>query len=234
MRNKLLLTLGLFVLIYACKHDIINPGNDSGNNGGGAGGGSADSFVCFEAQILPIFLSNCAKSGCHDVATAEEDLILDSYDNIIRTVGSDIKPGNANNSKLYKVLLESGDDRMPQPPNPPLLPEQIELIKEWINEGAKNTTGCAVSCDANVFTFSGAVKPIVTTYCIGCHSGATANGGVDLSTYSGVKTVADNGVLIKVINHAPNFPAMPQNGNKLNDCKIEQIQKWIDNGAQNN
>jgi hypothetical protein len=60
------------------------------------------------------------------------------------------------------------------------------------------------------------------------------NGGVDLSNYNGVATVAVSGTLIGTITHAPGFSAMPQGGNKLSDCEITQIQKWINSGALNN
>ena len=55
--------------------------------------------VCFESNVLPIFQSSCARSGCHDATTREEDYVLDSYANIVKR---GIKPGDANESKLYK------------------------------------------------------------------------------------------------------------------------------------
>ena len=71
-------------------------------------------------------------------------------------------------------------------------------------------------------------------YCKGCHNSTTATSGVILDNYSGVKTVAANGKLLGVIKRLPGFPAMPKNGNKLSDCQIRQLEKWIAAGAQNN
>jgi hypothetical protein len=55
-----------------------------------------------------------------------------------------------------------------------------------------------------------------------------------LDTYARVKTVADNGKLMGVITHANGFPQMPKGGNKLSDCNIAKIKKWVDAGAPNN
>ena len=43
-----------------------------------------DTGICFKRDILPIFNSNCAVSGCHNKTKAEEGYILDSYQNIVR------------------------------------------------------------------------------------------------------------------------------------------------------
>ena len=40
--------------------------------------------------------------------------------------------------------------------------------------------------------------------------------------------------LFGAINHLPNFQPMPRNAPKLSDCKIDQIQIWIENGTPNN
>ena len=63
------LTISIFVLVFgACKHtppeQVVPPPVS-----GGGGGGTGNTTVCFETEILPIFQSNCAKSGCHDAIT---------------------------------------------------------------------------------------------------------------------------------------------------------------------
>mgnify|MGYP006391754467 FL=1 len=214
-------------LINSCKHEVPVltvdttpiPGPVS-NNG-----------VCFESEILPLFQSNCAKSGCHDAATHTEDLILDSYANIIR---KDIIPGKADNSKLYRVLFETGKDKMPPTPNADLTAAQKALIGKWINEGAKNTTNCNNTCDSNQFKYGANISIIINSYCTGCHSGTAASGNIDLSTYNNVKIQAANGRLVGAVTHAAGYSAMPKNANKLSDCQITQIKKWVEAGALNN
>jgi hypothetical protein len=74
----------------------------------------------------------------------------------------------------------------------------------------------------------------MNTYCKGCHNPTSLGGGIDVSTYTAVKTIAANGKLMGSITHATGFIAMPQGSNKLSDCRIKQVQKWISAGSLNN
>lgn len=230
MKRVVLLCMVAAGFLFACKHQVINPTDNGTDNGSGdttGNGSNDDTLICFESEVLPIFQSSCAKSGCHDAGTHEEGYVFDSYANIVR---KGIDPGRPNDSKVFEEI-ESGD--MPPNGEPNLTNDQIATIKQWILEGAKNTTNCS-SCDASVFTYSGAVQPIMANNCVACHSATLQNGGVNLSTYTGVKAAANSGALIGTISHAAGFSPMPQGGNKLSDCNIEQIQKWIDDGMKNN
>jgi cytochrome c553 len=236
--KKIVLAFCCAIVVIACKHSVETPadpaaGGGTGGTGTGTGGGSSQpGVVCFEADILPIFRSSCAKSGCHDVASHQEGYVLDSYNNIMR---DGIKRGNANDSKIYKVLIDNDvNKRMPQAPNPPLSTGQIDLIKRWINEGGNNTVNCGNTCDTSSFTFSQGVKPILDANCIGCHNAALANAGVNLTTYAGAKAVAIDGRMMTRITHSDPAFLMPQGGPKLSDCKITQIRKWIQAGTPNN
>ncbi len=209
-------------VLISCKHEIptlpviTDPGTGA---------------VCFENEVLPIFQSYCAKGGCHDVATAADNYVLDTYSNII---ARGIRRGNAADSKLYEVLIESGDNRMPQSPNDPLSAAQINLIAKWINEGALNTAGCAPVCDSSSFTYSGNVRPVLQTHCLGCHSGVAIDGGfIPLDTYDAVREMVNGNFLLPAINQTNAYP-MPKNSAKISDCKITIIRKWIEAGALNN
>lgn len=224
-KGLMLCLLAVTLSIYACKHEILNPGTVGG------GGTPPPGEVCFD-DVLPIFRSSCAKSGCHDAVSKQEGYVLDSYANIVK---KGIRAGDAGRSDIYKVLVEPDeDDRMPMAPYPRLLPDQIALIRTWINQGAKNTTGCSTSaCDTAVFTFT-AVKKMIDANCLNCHSGATASGGLNFSTYAQVKVVADNGKLLGAISHTPGYSPMPMGNPKLSDCQVTQVRKWILAGAPNN
>jgi cytochrome c553 len=212
--------------LTACKHEpeALVPAPSPPPGGG-------SNQVCFEADVLPLFQTNCAKAGCHDAASRQDGYVLDSYNNI---VSKGLIPGNATNSKLYKVLFETGSDKMPPAPNPDLTVAQKALIGRWINEGAKNTTGCGVACDSNQFRFATNINPLIQTYCVGCHGGATPSAGINFENYTGVRLQALNGRLYGAITHAPGYSAMPQNASKLSDCQIAQVRKWIAAGSLNN
>lgn len=219
----------LIFIVSSCVHDpLVTPENPAENPVPGC---TPSKTVCFESNVLPIFVSSCAKPGCHDAISRKEGYVLDSYSNIIR---EGIKPGNANDSKLYEVLFASGEDRMPPLPNPALTQAQKDSIQLWINQGAKNTTDCNCYCDENQFTYTAIIQPLLSKNCVGCHKPGALSGNVDLSTYEAVKVQVANEKLLGSITHTINFVPMPYPSGKLSDCEIAQVTKWINAGALNN
>ena len=41
--------------------------------------------IYFEQEVLPILTSNCAYSGCHDQGSAEDDIVLTTYETLIES-----------------------------------------------------------------------------------------------------------------------------------------------------
>ncbi len=190
--------------------------------------------VYFDLQVLPILNSNCAISGCHDPITAEGEVVLSSFRTLVSSGVA--TPFNLDESKLYKVLIDNDpEDRMPLD-RPPLSQDQIQLIAAWILQGA-DSLWCdpnASGCDTANVSFTQDIWPVINATCKGCHSGATPSGGIDLSDYTGVNTVALNGKLLGAINWEQGFTPMPQGGNKLSDCTIAKVKKWVEDGAPDN
>ncbi len=187
--------------------------------------------VYFINEVLPIFQSSCAMSGCHDNITAQEGINLSTYESIMAS--GEIRPGNAADSDIYERITDNDPgDRMPPPPFSPLNAEQIASIRDWINQGAKNNE--CTECDTTNFTFSGSIQPLLNLYCVGCHNANTANGNVRLDNYETVALVAEDGRLLGTVSHEPGFTPMPFNGNRLQECNISQIRKWIESGNPNN
>ena len=97
------------------------------------------SQVSYTNQIQPIFNTNC--TSCH-VGGGAATLDLTSYDGVMSggVSGLSIISGNNENSELYiRIILPEGSAGS-MPPNDPLSPEEIDLIGDWINEGANNLT----------------------------------------------------------------------------------------------
>ena len=91
------------------------------------------------------------------------------------------------------------------------------------------------SCDTVNVTYSGTIKPFLSTYCLGCHSNANAvfAKNIKLQDYADVVTNADKS--LSAINWSPGVVPMPQGSStKLDNCSIKQFQKWIKNGKPNN
>jgi len=235
MRIKIRFSLIILcvVALIACKHYPEDMGGSPGSGNPGPGGPSCDpDRIYFQQQVLPILISNCTLSGCHNDASHQDGVILTTYEKVMSTGG--IEPGNPDDSELYEMITESDpDDRMPRPPVSPLSASQIQVIRQWITQGAQNLS-CASACDTSSFSYSLAIKPLISNKCQGCHGSASASGGIDLSTYAGVKARVTDGRLWGAINHQPGFTPMPRNGNKLSDCEITQVRKWIESGSLNN
>ena len=91
--------------------------------------------VDYNSEIQPIFNSRC--TNCHSGSDAEEDLSLTSYNNVMNggDSGDVIIPFDHANSLLWQYV-NSGF----MPPygsgNDILTTGQINLIAQWINEGA--------------------------------------------------------------------------------------------------
>jgi cytochrome c5 len=216
------LSVGALLVLSSCKHPIPEPEPMPCEPG----------LVYFQEQILPLLKSNCAMPDCHKGPYGQDGIVLDSYESIMAS--GIVNAGNADDSDLYDVLVDSDpDDRMPPPPNAPLSALQIQLIKDWINQGAMNTTCPDNECNMENITFSGTIDPILSTFCKGCHGSVNPNAGVQLLTYSQVKAVADDGRLHGVLSPGSGYSSMPPNGS-LTPCKIDQIKAWIEAGAPNN
>ena len=88
----------------------------------------------FSTHILPILTDHCATAGCH-VAGGPHGVDLRTYDTL--QAGGDggaiVIPDDARESEVVKQIVQG---RMP--PNGPLETVQMQLIIDWINEGAKN------------------------------------------------------------------------------------------------
>lgn len=230
------------VYIGSLDPDLLDTTQTGGNNnnGGNNNGGTVIQHPCspdsvyFEQQLLPILRSNCALSGCHDAASHQKDVILDSYANVRNT--GDLELDDPTDSKIYKMITESDpDDRMPPPPRPPLTAQQKALVLKWIQQGAQDLH-CDADCNLTDVRFSTVIQPLITTRCQGCHSGAAPSGGFRLTNYAEIKAKVTDQRLLGAINHAPGFKPMPYpaGGAKMPQCQIDQVRIWIDGGALNN
>jgi hypothetical protein len=233
-KPTLFVSIVMILITEACVHEPLVPDQPSAEEPSGVIEDSCEpGVVYFKNDIEPILVSNCAKSGCHDEATAKHDIRLNTYENIIKS--EVIKGGDPDDSELYEKITETDeDDIMPPPPNRPLTPTQIALIRTWIQQGAKDNACASTICDTTNVTFQSSINPIIANKCVGCHSGATPAGNINLTSHQGVQTVALNGKLIGRITDSNAATRMPKGGSPLPDCEIEMIKIWIEDGALNN
>ena len=95
------------------------------------------SQISYLGQIQPIFNSNC--TGCH-MGGGAATLDLTNYNGVMAggVSGLSVISGDHQNSELYNRITLPEGAAGSMPPNDPLSPGEINLIAEWINEGAIN------------------------------------------------------------------------------------------------
>jgi mono/diheme cytochrome c family protein len=99
--------------------------------------------VTYASDIHPIFEKSCVT--CHGPEKSKGKLRLDSLLVVLKggEDGKVVKPGDSAGSMLIHNIAHIGDpdQYMPPPRNKagiqPLTPEQIGLIRAWIDQGAK-------------------------------------------------------------------------------------------------
>jgi len=247
MRNFILFScLVLGVWLTACQHDPFNDPvdppvdppvtdpTDTLPSGTGSGVPCDPDSVYFQNTILPLLVANCSQSGCHNPTDHSEGVVLNTYSSVLSTV-EHVTSTDWNENKLIRAITETDPEKfMPQAPNPPLSAAQINLLKTWISQGAQNN-GCNESytgCSTDGVTYANFFQPLVQAKCQGCHSAASAQGGIVLSNYNNAKTLALNGRLYAAVTRSTNW--MPNGGARLDACTIDKIKAWADAGAPQN
>ena len=100
--------------------------------------------VTYATDIKPIFETSCVK--CHSGDKAKARLHMDTLAGVLKGTkeGKIVTAGNSANSFIIKSvahLTKDHDSWMPPLQNKagikPLTPEQIGLIRAWIDQGAK-------------------------------------------------------------------------------------------------
>ena len=84
--------------------------------------------VDYETEVQPILNNNC--SGCHGYSGG---LALNSYDNLMQggNSGASVVPGDHESSLLWQRVNDGS-----MPPNGDLTSDEINLLADWIDEGA--------------------------------------------------------------------------------------------------
>ncbi len=95
-------------------------------------------------HVAPIFASRCVK--CHSayglMGSAPEGLLLNAYAAILdRHERVRVVPGASGASELVRRIRGQSQPRMPYDGPPFLSDEEVQLIVEWIDQGARDSNG---------------------------------------------------------------------------------------------
>lgn len=118
--------------------------------------------VTYEKDIAPILENKCAY--CHSGAVKEAKFDMATYEGLVKggKRGAAIVPGKADQSLLIKLSGRTMKPTMPPKSEDPLTPEELALVKLWIDQGAKAPTTAIVSKRApKLGRLPEAVKPVV-------------------------------------------------------------------------
>lgn len=105
--------------------------------------------VNFAAEVFPALRKNCL--ACHNQTKSKAGLVLESPETILKggDSGPSVVPGKSAESLLFLTSAHLEDPVMPPAGNASravnLSPEQLALLKLWIDQGAKGTSGSMAS-----------------------------------------------------------------------------------------
>lgn len=99
----------------------------------------AASEINFSHQVQPILVKYCL--GCHGEKDNETDIQLHSISAILAAGphGPIVVPKDANASKLMQLVQGTHEPKMPPADSPQPSPDEIAILRQWIEQGAKGT-----------------------------------------------------------------------------------------------
>ena len=221
--SRLLVAATLAVIVWSastgCEHDPINPVDPNPTD---TTSPCDPGTVDFKNEVLPLITSKCAMPGCHNSPNGEDGVVLDSYAQIRK----EVRPGSLNNSELWEAITETDPDKMMPPPGyPQLTPAEKELIKKWIQQGAKETDCAGNVCDTAAIPSFAEANAIIQAQCVGCHANPYGNGNVTLDSYLGIKNAVENSNLLGALKGVGSSQ-MPPSG-AMNACNQRKIARWV-------
>src|SRR5688500_9870632 len=95
--------------------------------------------VDFGRDILPILSDKCFLCHGPDPGTRKADLRLDLKEEALRAEAPVVVPGRGDESELiFRITSEDESEVMPPPDsNRKLSPEEIQLLRRWVDQGAE-------------------------------------------------------------------------------------------------
>ena len=187
--------------------------------------------VSFDRDIQPILQKHCL--ACHGDPVQTSQLDLRSRDGAVRggVRGQDLLPGNAEQSRLYRMV--AGLEQPAMPVGGSLAPQEIAALKAWIDHGAPWTTGVSFARD---------IRPIFERTCWTCHGDAAQLSKLDLRTREsalgggahGADIVPGDAERSRLYRRVAGLeqPSMPAQGEPLTPAQVAAIKTWIDRGAE--
>ena len=97
--SLLFLLVAIIVIWTACQHEVINANANLNTdsivvvipptNGGSTNGNTSPSVsdtVCFNSEVLPLYINYCGSAGCHNETSHRDGVITTSYGYIMNGI----------------------------------------------------------------------------------------------------------------------------------------------------
>ena len=222
--------------------------------------------INFDRHVLPILNDRC--DSCHHapfdrsgrLVNPKASLRFDSYEQVMKgnLDGPVVVANDLEASSLYTVLkLPEDDDLFMPPKGGPMSAERIDIIKRWIEEGAKPSQDATTATKGGIpgpdeaVSFHHHIMPLIENRCLDCHgepyvkNGRTIkpNAGLQLNTYEWIIKGNVDGTIVtpgdpadSTLNYVINLPdddpeIMPPKGEPLTEDQKLMIKRWILEGA---
>jgi len=116
--------------------------------------------ISYEKDVEPIFFKRC--TVCHSGNVKEGKLDISSYETLMKggKRGDSVKPGKSQDSLLYKSMGRTQKPFMPPKGEEPATPEELAIVKLWIDQGAKAPSGVRPAKEILVSVPPANVKPV--------------------------------------------------------------------------
>lgn len=155
--------------------------------------------VAYEKEIEPIFKNRCMV--CHSGTEKQGKLDMGTYEALMKggKRGVAVVPGKSQDSLLVKLCGRTQKPFMPPKDEKPMTPEELALVKLWIDQGAKAPTGPSTVTKIVVGLPPANVTPVRAVAISPDKSVVVAGRGNQLLIYEGakgefVKTLSEPGL----------------------------------------
>ncbi len=103
--------------------------------------------VQYDRDVAPLFQKYCV--ACHSNDDTQGELLLDTYEGLLRggEHGAVLTAGEPTSSRILLMATGKLEPKMPPDDQPGPSEEELELLGQWISEGATGPTGETTSHD---------------------------------------------------------------------------------------
>lgn len=177
---------------------------------------AAEPVPDYATQIAPIFRKYC--TGCHNADDRDGDLSLESFADMQQggEHGVAVLPGNAEASRLIRLLTGDAEPKMPPDDETPPSEADIELLEAWVNAGAKGPDGAEP--DRTVLR-TPRIDPATTSPPITALAVSPDESRLAIARYGQVELLDTRSK--KSVGHLKDFPG------KINSLSFANGGKWL-------